>query len=160
MQVTADINRISQEIAELYRYNITYDNAVATGALQKFTWTCRYAGGYYELIFTLPHYWKYAPETSRPSGAKMPPIDAIAEWIKVKRLPVPTSKKGVPQIRSMAYLIARGIQRKGYKNQPRTILATTLQEADERGLIQDLINAISDQLTIEIDAELKTISQI
>lgn len=157
MKITEDINRISKEIAELYRYNIQYDNAVATGNLKKFTWTCRFSGGYYELIFTLPTYWKYAPENSRPMGAKMPPIDAIAEWIKVKKLPVPTTKKGVPKIRSMAYCIARKIQRKGYRNQPRTILATSLQEAEERGMVEKLAEAIFSQLEEEVNNEMTSI---
>lgn len=50
----------------------------------------------------------------RPKNyGKMPPIDAIVKWMKKKNI-VPNNKS----VRSVAYLIARAIQRDGHKARP------------------------------------------
>ena len=63
---------------------------------------------------------KYASvvETGRRKGAKMPPIDAIVEWMRIKPIRVRDDKgkiiKQTPSVvRSAAYNIAKGISFRG-----------------------------------------------
>ena len=74
------------------------------------------------ISISLEEYWKYI-EAGRRAGAKMPPLDAIEKWIKVKQiLPRPlTLKSGksvVPTIPQLSFLIARKIGRDGIRPRP------------------------------------------
>ena len=71
----------------------------------------------YSIIIDVPAYWKYI-ERGRQAGSKMPPIDAIENWIEVKRI-VPKEINGkVPTIRQLAFLISRKISRDGIPAKP------------------------------------------
>ena len=74
------------------------------------------------ISISLEEYWKYI-EAGRRAGAKMPPLDVIEKWIKVKQiLPRPlTLKSGksvVPTIPQLSFLIARKIGRDGIRPRP------------------------------------------
>lgn len=59
----------------------------------------------------LEEYWKYVEYGRRPG--KMPPIDNIKEWIKVKQI-IPDARTGkIPSAEQLAFLIARKIGREG-----------------------------------------------
>ena len=73
------------------------------------------------ISISLEEYWKYIEYGRRPG--KMPPLDAIEKWIKVKQiLPRPlTLKSGksvVPTIPQLSFLIARKIGRDGIRPRP------------------------------------------
>ena len=92
---------------ELYR-TISYSVSTGTGG-----WV---------ISVSLADYWKYI-ENGRRAGAKMPPLDVIEKWIKVKQiLPRPlTLKSGksvVPTIPQLSFLIARKIGRDGIQPRP------------------------------------------
>ena len=71
---------------------------------------------------SLADYWKYI-ENGRRAGAKMPPVSAIENWIKVKQI-IPhsmTLKSGktvIPTIPQLSFLIARKISRDGIRPRP------------------------------------------
>ena len=74
------------------------------------------------ISISLEEYWRYIENGRRP-GAKMPPVSAIENWIKVKQiLPRPlTLKSGksvVPTIPQLSFLIARKIGRDGIRPRP------------------------------------------
>ena len=59
----------------------------------------------------LEPYWRYVEYGRKPG--KMPPIDSIRDWIKVKPV-IPDSKNGrVPSTNQLAYMIARKLGREG-----------------------------------------------
>lgn len=65
----------------------------------------------YKVILDLLSYWKYV-EYGRRAG-KMPPIQAIMDWIKVKPV-IPREINGhLPTERQLAFLIARSIGENG-----------------------------------------------
>lgn len=65
----------------------------------------------YKVILDLLSYWKYV-EYGRRAG-KMPPIQAIMDWIKVKPV-IPKEINGqLPTERQLAFLIARSIGENG-----------------------------------------------
>ena len=66
------------------------------------------------IIDTLFNFYIVYVEWDRPPGyGKMPPIDTIVKWLKKKNI-VQNNKN----IRSVAFLIARAIQRDGWKGRP------------------------------------------
>ena len=92
---------------------------------------------------SLAEYWKYI-ENGRRAGAKMPPVSAIENWIKVKQiLPRPiTLKSGksvVPTIPQLSFLIARKIGRDGIR--PRPFFKQSFEDA-KREFLQKIEEAI------------------
>ena len=82
------------------------------------------------ISISLEEYWRYIEYGRRPG--KMPPLDVIEKWIKVKQiLPRPlTLKSGksvVPTIPQLSFLIARKIGRDGI--QPRPFFKQSFEEA-------------------------------
>ena len=76
----------------------------------------------YIVTINLEEYWKYI-EKGRRAGAKMPPVSAIENWIKVRKIiPRPVAlksgKQRVPTVQQLAYVIARSISRKGIAPRP------------------------------------------
>lgn len=123
--------------------------------LSNFTWNVDWDGNIYRLKFNLPKEW-YWVEHGRMPSAKMPPVDAIVKWIQVQKL-VPQSKNGkVPSTKSMAFAIAKKIQKEGFYSpghQGKHILSKTLFN-DNRSLVKELCNAIASVLNKEVNSDL------
>lgn len=107
-----EVDNICKQIAELYKKQLTDDNAVASGELLKSVdnYTYNFNGNDFELWFNLNHYWKYAPEGKFNNGKPSkypPPVTDIRKWIEDKHLDL------------NEYAVARKIQKHGWKNQPR-----------------------------------------
>ena len=100
---------------ELYR-NIKYSVSTGTGG-----WV---------VTISLADYWKYIEYGRRPG--KMPPLDVIEKWIKVKQI-IPhsmTLKSGktvIPSVKQLSFLIARSIGQRGI--QPRPFFKKSFEEA-------------------------------
>lgn len=151
----ADLKAEIRRLIMAYRDMLVADNAVATGNLIKslespksVLWELE--GNVFYIYFRLPYYWKYAPEElakyriTKPSK-KM--VEAISDWIEVKKLPVPTTKKGVPKLNSMAYGIAKGIIKKGWRYQPRK----NLERALNQPVYDEVWGRITDIVMEEVD---------
>lgn len=106
----------------------------------------------YEVQFLAPAYWKYV-EYGRNPG-KQPPIDAIANWISIKRITPRAYNNKLPTQRGLAYVIARSIGRKGIAG--RHFLSTTLDEF-EFEFKERIEEAITTDLSNNIDVLLKPI---
>ena len=96
---------------------------------------------------SLADYWKYI-ENGRRAGAKMPPVSAIENWIKVKQI-IPhsmTLKSGktvIPTIPQLSFLIARSIGRRGIPPKP---LFKKSFEAAKKQFIQVIKDAITQDI--------------
>ena len=96
---------------------------------------------------SLAEYWKYI-ENGRRAGAKMPPVSAIENWIKVKQI-IPhsmTLKSGktvIPTIPQLSFLIARSIGRRGIPPKP---LFKKSFEAAKKQFIQVIKDAITQDI--------------
>lgn len=101
-----DIKHICEQIADLYRSKLP----TATGNLKNFTYDIEWDGRYFNLVFNLEDYWKYIENGTKPH---FPPISAIENWIKVKRIIPYTYNKKVPTTKQLAYLISRKISEVG-----------------------------------------------
>lgn len=76
----------------------------------------------YLVTINLEDYWKYISYGRKP-GSRMPPVEAIEKWIKVRKiLPRPitlkSGKQRVPTVPQLAYVIARSISRRGIAPRP------------------------------------------
>lgn len=148
MELSDNIYEICAEILGRYKNALNESGHYASGKLANTAKAViKWDGKVFELIFNLQDYWKYLENGTRPH---FPPISAIEEWIKVKRI-VPTARSGkVPTTKQFALLIARGISKNGTK--PTKTLQKTIDGADD--LISALVSEIQNQLEKEIDKEL------
>ena len=149
MEITNEMLKVVEQIAQTYREQITRENSIASGELKAFKTECKMEGSFFEVIFELQHYWKYV-ENGRRAGAKFPPVDAIKKWIEIKPIvPRPINGK-IPSTSQLAYLIGRKIARDGIK--PKQLLKKSLEVAD--GLIQVLVGLIAEQMQKDINNEI------
>lgn len=128
-----NLHKVLQEVAkqakEVYRYQLSLGGKRASGALrEKILEEVKVNGQTYEVVLNLLEYWKYVEggakgKDSSPVGAAgkvhFPPISAIERWISVKPI-IPKIGKGktIPSVKSLAFLIARKIYRRGIEPHP------------------------------------------
>jgi len=80
---------------------------------------------------TLPLYGIYVDEGSERKKGGMPPVRAIIEWIKQKRISVPTAMTPV----QFAWAIAKNIEKKGQRfKKPKPFIQVSLNEVVQRNL--------------------------
>lgn len=139
-----EIQRLADMIVGLYRKQLESQGINASSTLSKTAKAVVEVNGNHLLVsLNLEPYWKYV-EYGRKAG-KMPPIDAIAEWIKVKPIvPEPINGK-VPDTRQLAFLIARKIGREGI--QGRKPLTNIIYSDVTESIIQDIKSEIQRQLS-------------
>lgn len=113
-----NLGMVMQEYAELlerdYQEELREDGHYATGNLiNNMHYIIESGGTSIEVSLSLADYYKYLEKGTRPHW---PPIDAIMQWIKVKRiLPSKTYDGKLPTEKQLAYLIARKISEVGTK---------------------------------------------
>ena len=108
------------EIVAKYRSQLDSYKKNATKTLYNdFTTFVKAEGSTLTLYGSLPFYWKYLEYGTRskignPKG-KLPPVNVIEEWIKVKPVTAikPLKSGKMPSIRQLAWMIARHIQENG-----------------------------------------------
>ena len=144
MEITQNINNICADLLERYKQSLKDNNHIASGNLYNTaTYKTNINGSWFELTFVLDETWRYLENGTKPH---FPPIEAIERWITVKHI-IPTTNSGkVPTTRQLAFLIARGISKKGTK--PTKLLQQTIDGAD------DLINLIIDDLAKQLQEEI------
>ena len=114
------LNSFAQTIVNRYKDKIS---EYASGKLYKtINYSITSKSDSYLVTINLERYWVFL-ENGRRAGAKMPPIEAIENWIKVRKIiPRPlvlkSGKQRVPTIPQLAYVIARSISRKGIAPRP------------------------------------------
>jgi hypothetical protein len=147
IEINQQIKDLVDSIADIYRQNL--EPSYATGNLANFQTYIDINDGRFLVTFELADYWKYVEYGRRPG--KMPPIDAIEQWVKVKPV-VPNAINGrVPDTRQLAFLIARKIGREGIpgkKPLTNTIYSEEVNiiiEALRRTLIEQIMETISEE---------------
>ena len=114
------LNSFGNTLISRYREHIS---EYASGKLYKtIDYTITSKSDSYLVTINLEDYWKFIEKGRRP-GAKMPPVSAIENWIKIRKIiPRPVTlksgKQRVPTVQQLAYVIARSIARKGIAARP------------------------------------------
>ena len=104
----------------------------------------------------IPGYGRYVNEGRRP-GSKMPPIQPILEWIRVRRIRTPQYTQ--PQL---AWAIAKSIQKKGIRPTPFIensieFALTNFQDEIRAGAVEGLTKDLAVMLEFEFpDAKITT----
>lgn len=116
------LNDFGQKIVDNYRAELEACNYQDGQLYRTLSYSVKMENSSWLISISLEEYWKYI-EAGRRAGAKMPPVSAIENWIKVKQiLPRPlTLKSGksvVPTIPQLSFLIARKIGRDGIRPRP------------------------------------------
>lgn len=141
----AVLTEFAQAVVDAYKEGVTKYNAIATHKLlDKVTvGNINTDDGHFTVTINLMEYWKYV-EAGREAG-KLPPIDAIEEWVKARRdlFGAGATQRGVPSYasltptlgesgavtdtRSIAWAVATNIKKNGIKARP--ILAPSVKES-------------------------------
>lgn len=142
-----NIKTIVDRVVDLYRQQLEEKDINASSTLSNTAEAVVDFDGRHLIVYLeLEHYWKYV-ENGRKAG-KMPPIDAIKEWIRVKPIiPKPYNGK-VPDTRQLAFLIARKIGREGYKGKK------PIENIVNSSAIESVINSIKEEITRQLKQQL------
>ena len=147
----------SKQIVDIIRSNYIKEGMMQQGKLANFTWTVAFDNNLYQLQLMLPPEWKWVELGRRPS-AKMPPVSAIENWIKVRQL-VPQGRNGkVPTTKQMAFAIAKKIQREGFyspNHQGKHVIEKSMNEADP--FITQLCNLITNKMNSTVRSDIVTV---
>lgn len=137
------IQLIADQIVELYKQQLESKGIPASGSLgDTASVEVELSGSKLIVSLNLEHYWRYVEYGRRPG--KMPPIDNIEEWIRIKPVvPKPIDGK-VPSNKSLAYLIARKIGREGIQGR-RPLEATVYSDGFE-----SVMNEIKAEITKQL----------
>lgn len=138
------LDSLMNEFQNAYASKLKETNHIATGNLalnQKHYFV--FDGRYYRIYLSLEDYWKYLEYGTKPH---FPPIEKIAEWIRIKPvLPRPNAKGKLPTQKQLAFLIARSISVKGTK--PTHTLQQTINEFQLSKKVKKLfMDAVKKQL--------------
>lgn len=146
------IQPIVDKIVELYRNELHNQGINASSTLSNsITSTIDVNDTKLVISFNLEPYWRYVEYGRRPG--KMPPIDKISQWIRIKPvIPDPINGR-IPDTRSLAFLIARKIGREGIPG--RKPLTKVMYSDKVENLIEEIRSIVMTQLKQELMDELK-----
>lgn len=111
--VQAVMEEMAIAIRNEYQDNLIRNDRIASGdLLNNIEYEITRGDFTYTIYVKMKDYWYYV-ENGRKAG-KMPPIDNILRWIRVKPvLPRPNAKGKLPTPQQLAFLIARKIGEEG-----------------------------------------------
>ena len=111
--VQAVMEEMAIAIRNEYQDNLIRNDRIASGdLLNNIEYEITRGDFTYTIYVKMKDYW-YFVENGRKAG-KMPPIDNILNWIRVKPvLPRPNAKGKLPTPQQLAFLIARKIGKEG-----------------------------------------------
>lgn len=134
------IQKLADSVGELYRKQLE-DGGVSTSR-KPIRAIVEFNGDQLLISFELNDYWKYVEYGRKPG--KMPPVDSIADWIKIKRIiPEPINGK-IPDTKQLAFMIARKIGRDGVEG--KHVINKTVYTNEMESIINDIKKEIMNQL--------------
>lgn len=149
-----------QKFIDAFQDSLTKHDKVSGGGLfQSVKAITKVYGQKIILEIRMDDYWKWVDE-GRKKGSKQPPIEPILKFIANRGLtpkPLKTkSKKPLnrqEQYRSLAFIIARSIKRKGIK--PTHFASEVMNGSLLNNFKKDITIAVGRNIKIEIDKEIK-----
>lgn len=151
------LRKLADDFANEYADAIIYEDKYATGKLaNSVRSTIELDDKIISVSIIADEEWKYVEYGRKPG--KMPPIDAILSWVKVKGLPRSNSapKKGgkLPTQEQLAYAISNNIKKYGIKET--RIFENLYQKTDFYGKVQNTIaELVQDAIMKKIDNDFK-----
>lgn len=144
------LEEFAQELKAQYQYNLNANDRFASrNLMNSVECIVKHGKSSYTVSLKLADYWYYV-ENGRKAG-KMPPIDNILEWVRIKPiLPYPDDDGHLPTPRQLAFLIARKIGEEGTKGTHDLRKATDDIWADFQERIYMAIDKDFDEVLIKI----------
>ena len=137
-------------VCTLAKNNLVRAKKVATGTLENsITYTIDPQTG--DINFSFEEYGEYVQSGRRP-GAKMPPVQKILKWAKVKGLKGRDKRGRFIKDMSLAWAIATAIKKHGIKKYP--FFEMAIAQATQQ-LYSELEDAIVADLEANIDIDLR-----
>ena len=128
------------------------NNSVVTGNLARsikpLATTFNAAGQVVEQDIQLPLYGIYVDNGAERKRGGMPPVQAIIDWIKQKRISVPAAMTPI----QFAWAVAKNIEKKGQRfKKPKPFIQVSLNDVVQRNL-----GNIGEAVALDIDENIQT----
>lgn len=160
-----DVYTVSKEIVELIRTNYLNEGMSPQGKLANFDSVISYDGNLYQLQLVLPPEWVWVEYGRYPGPVNRKGIESIEQWIKIKGLVPQAKNRKVPTTKSLAFAIAKKIQKVGYytpsgatsipasgTERGKHVIEKSLNEADP--MIAKLCNVITEKLNKSVSKDM------
>ena len=149
------LDAYGKTLVENYRQGLESGDHIATGNLYRSVRSeVTYEGQSFLVEFRMPEYGEYLEQGTKPH---FPPLDAIENWVRVKRIAPRRDDQGrLPTERQLAFLIARKISEDGTERTGiyETANALTLNEFNAR-----IDDAIQKDLELNLEDIIKILNQ-
>ena len=145
------LDAYGKTLVEKYRQGLTDGGHIATGNLYRSVSSEVTLNGQSFIVeFRMPEYGEYLEQGTKPH---FPPLDAIENWIRVKRIvPRPDSQGRLPTEKQLAYLIGRKIDERGTKG-------THIYEKANALTYNEWNKLIDEAITLDLNENLQEIIQ-
>lgn len=145
-----------EKLVDLYKHQLDINNHNATKNLSNnIQYEIYFDGITYQVYFLLEKYWKWLEYGRKPG--KQPPVDAIENWINVKRI-IPRSINGkIPTTKQLAFAISKSIGEHG--TPAYNPLKNAIGSPEATSIIQEIKNTIINEINNEIKDAIKPISK-
>lgn len=149
------LDAYGKTLVQHYREGLEAGDHIATGNLYRSVNTeVTLNGQSFVVEFRMPDYGEYLEQGTKPH---FPPMDAILNWIRVKRIAPRRDDQGrLPTEKQLSYLISRKISEEGTKGTGiyEKANALTYQEWNA-----EIDKAIQKDLELNLEAIIKTLNQ-
>lgn len=144
--IIEQLHPIMEQLKYSYMEHILQSGHSASGNLaMNQTHSIVFDGRMIKISLNLEPYWKYLENGRKPG--KMPPVEKILQWVKVKPV-LPRERNGkVPTQKQLAFLIARKIGREGTK--PTHLLQKTMDDMKLKKLVTAAVLKVMKESTFE-----------
>ena len=145
------LDAYGKTLVEKYRQGLTDGDHIATGNLYRSVSSEVTLNGQSFIVeFRMPEYGEYLEQGTKPH---FPPLNAIENWIRVKRIvPRPDSQGRLPTEKQLAYLIGRKIDERGTKG-------THIYEKANQLTYNEWNKLIDQAITLDLNENLAEIIQ-
>lgn len=145
------LKQVGEELKKTMVSELRSNGSYNTGDLaNSIDYEVRENGLEYQLVRTMLEYGNYVDQGIGRGPGKQPPVREIMEWIRLKRIKVPTTLT----VESFAFAIAHNIGKRGTNPRPRPFINLSIDRVLEgigdrlisEGATDEVINAVEEQL--------------
>lgn len=124
MRIEEALLRVGDELKLAMIDKLKANGSYGSGALaNSISYDVRTDQFSYELVRTMLTYGIFVDQGDGRRPGKRPPVTPIIEWLKAKKIPIPSGLK----IEQFAFIIARKIGKEGTHPRPRPFIAPSIQ---------------------------------
>lgn len=146
--------RVGDELKATMTEELKRNGSYYTGALaNSIQYEVRESNFTFQLVRTMLTYGNYVDQGIGRRPGKRPPVQPLIDWIKFKRIPVPTGMS----VEGFAFLIARKIGKEGTNPRPRPFIGPSINTV-LNGIGKKLLTEAGiDQIVANINGKLQDV---